>query len=250
MSMTITIDNIPCACEPGEYLLDIAARNGIRIPNLCHHDGLAGQACCRVCIAEVATDSGRRVVTSCVYPVERECAVFTDNDEVKRQRRMVLRLLRAQAPQSEDVARLCEEYGVPDAGERFEEVPDGKCILCTLCVKACKSLGTGAIGTAGRGVAKTVTTPYDEPSLACVGCASCASVCPTGFIEVSETDSQRTIWNKTFPLVTCKNCGAVMGTMMELWRAAQKTGADDTPELCERCRKKAITDVMASTYGR
>ena len=247
--MTINIDNKPCTCEKGEYLLDIAARNGITIPTLCHHDGLSGQACCRVCIVEVEADGRRSMVTACVYPVERECSVFTENDNVKRQRRAVLGLLRARAPQSDEVARLCEEYSVPEY-DRFEKNEDGKCILCALCVEACRSLGTGAIGTAGRGVGKEVTTPYDEPSLACVGCASCANVCPTGCIEVSETDNQRTIWNKTFPLIACKNCGAVMGTSMELWRAAMSAGAEEASELCELCRKKAITDVMAATYGK
>ena len=38
-------------------------------------------------------------------------------------------------------------------------------------------------------------------------------------------------------------------TMMELWRATYKLGTE-VPELCEECRKKAITDVMAATYGR
>ena len=250
MNMIITIDSKPCVCEPGEYLLEIAARNGIAIPSLCRHDGLQRQACCRVCIVEVETDGKRGVVTACVYPVERECEVFTESENIKRQRRMILRLLRAKAPQSAEVTRLCDEYGVVETDDRFERDADGKCILCALCAKACQSLGTGAIGTAGRGVAKIVTTPYDEPSLACVGCASCAAVCPTGFIEVSESDDRRSIWNKTFQLETCKNCGAVMGTLPELWRAAQKQGLDETPELCETCRKKAITDVMAATYGR
>lgn len=247
--MKIVIDNKPCVCEPGEYLMDIAARNGIYIPSLCHHDGLPGQACCRVCIVEIEIGGKRNLVTACVYPVEQELTVFTNNEYVERQRRMVLELLRSKAPQSAEVTRLCEQYSVPQS-DRLEKEKDGKCILCGLCVNACRSLGTGAIGTAGRGVDKVVTTPYDEPSLACVGCASCAAVCPTGFIEVSESDDRRSIWNKTFQLETCKNCGAVMGTLPELWRAAQKQGLDETPELCETCRKKAITDVMAATYGR
>ena len=247
--MTITINDKPCVCEPGEYILDIAARNGIYIPSLCHHEGLRGQARCRVCIVEVETEGRRSTVTACVYPVERECTIFTESENVKRQRRMVLKLLRAKAPQSGEVARLCEIYGVTETDDRFRRTEDGKCILCALCVEACHSLGTGAIGTSGRGVGKCVATPYDEPSLACVGCASCASVCPTGCIEVGESDGRRTIWNKTFPLVACKNCGAVIGTMQELWRAAQKAGAEDAPELCEMCRKKSISDVMAATYG-
>ena len=35
MSITITIDNKPCTCESGEFLIDIAKRNGIFIPTLC-----------------------------------------------------------------------------------------------------------------------------------------------------------------------------------------------------------------------
>jgi len=247
--MTITIDGKPCTCETGEFLLEIAVRNGIFIPTFCHHEGLPGEACCRVCIVEVEIGGIKSVVSSCIYPVEQECAVFTCSEDILRHRRMVLNLLRSRAPRSDEVARLCDEYGALDIG-RFVRNKDGKCILCGLCGKACQSLGTGAIGTAGRGVDKKVTTPYDEPSLACVGCASCASVCPTGSIDVTESDVERRIWNKTFPLTRCKSCGAVMGTLMELWRATIKIGADDPPEICESCRKKAIADVMAATYGK
>ena len=86
-------------------------------------------------------------------------------------------------------------------------------------------------------------------SLACVKCASCAKVCPVDKIKVTEESGERTIWKKTFTLVECKVCGKQFATMMELWRAAHKLGAE-VPELCEECRKKAITDVMAATYGR
>ena len=248
--MIITIDDKPCVCEQGEYLLQIAARNGITIPTLCHHDGLPEQACCRVCIVEVEIDKRRSIVTACVYPVEAGCAVYTNSESVSRQRRMILAMLRSLAPESAEIARLCEEYNAP-VFDRFVSNPDGgKCILCGSCVRACESLGTGAIGTANRGVLKTVTTPYNEPSMACVGCASCAAVCPTGSIKVTEADGQRRIWNKVFSIVTCKICGAEMGTLMELWRAAMKAGANEAAEICESCRKKAIADVMAVTYGR
>jgi len=245
--MTITIDDKPCVCEPGEFLLDIAARNGITIPALCHHDGLPGQGCCRVCIVEVETGGWRNIVTACVYPVERECAVFTNSDNVSRQRGMVLCLLRSLAPESGEVKRLCEEYGAPEF-DRFLRNEGGKCILCGLCVKACQSLGTGAIGTAYRGALKAVATPFEEPSIVCVGCASCAKVCPTGAIEVTESLDTRTIWKKELPLKRCSKCGIILGTYMELWRAATKTGAEPA-DLCDTCKKKALADVMAATYG-
>jgi len=246
--LIITINNIPCGCEPGEYLLEIASRNGISIPTLCHHGGLSGQGCCRVCLVEVEAGGKRDIVTACLYPVERECKVFTDTENVVRHRRMVLSMLRALAPDSEEIAALCTEYAAPEF-ERFVKNSGGKCILCGLCVKACESLGTGAIWTMNRGVMKSVMTPYDEPSLVCVGCASCASSCPAGAIAVEETEKTRRIWNKTFNLKSCVNCGSNLGTQMELGRAAVKADAD-VPDLCEACRKKAISDVMAATYGR
>lgn len=245
--MTIIIDGKPCVCEAGEFLLDIAARNGISIPTLCHHEGLPGQGCCRICLVEVETGGRRSIVTACVYPVERECDVFTNSESVSLHRRMVLSMLRASAPESEEVARLCEEYGAPEY-ERFVNNPGEKCILCGLCVKACESLGTGAIWTMNRGVLKEVSTPYDEPSLVCVGCASCASTCPVGAIDVWQTEKTRTIWSKTFNLKACSKCGNIMGTQFELGRAAVKADAD-VPDLCEDCRKKKITDVFAATYG-
>lgn len=245
--MTITIDGKSCECERGEYLLDIAGRNGIVIPSLCHHGGLPGQGCCRVCIVETETRGRRNIVTACVYPVEQECSVFTNSDRVKRQRGMILALLHARAPESTEVALLCELYGAPEY-ERFAVKSGEKCILCGLCVKACESLGTGAISTVNRGVEKAVSTPYDEPSADCAGCGSCAGVCPTGAITVDEDDSSRTIWGKTFPLQMCGRCGKPAGTREELELAAKKAGSEPSP-LCGECRRKAVADAMAAAYG-
>ena len=88
--MTITINGKPCACERGEFLLQVARRNGFEIPTLCHHEAIAGQGCCRLCIAEVVERGKGRIVVSCVFPVERECEVYTDSDKVRRERGMVL----------------------------------------------------------------------------------------------------------------------------------------------------------------
>jgi len=246
--MTITIDGTACSCEPGEFLLEIAGRNGIKIPILCHHEGLPGQGCCRVCIVEVEVKGWRRVVTACVFPVEKECAVYTNSDNIIRQRGMMLSLLRSLAPESDEVARLCVKHDAPEY-ERFVKRSGEKCILCGLCARACGSLGTGAISTVSRGVEKKVTTPYDEASIACVGCASCAEICPTGSIALTEIGDKRTIWNKTFPIKACKNCDKAIGTFMELSRSAEKAGTE-RPELCNACRKKSVADAMAATYGR
>ena len=245
--MIITINGMACACEPGEYLLQIARRNRIVIPTFCHHEGLPGQGCCRVCIVEVEIRGRRNIVSSCVYPVEQECTVFTDSDRVKKQRGIVLALMHSHAPESERVTRLCKMYGIPEY-ERFITNPGEKCIMCGLCVKACASLGTGAIAAMNRGVDKEISTPYDKPSADCVGCGSCSRVCPTGAIGLAEDAFTRTIWEKEFTLRFCERCKKPAGTLEEIELAAKKAGIE-TPVLCGECRKKAIADAMARTYG-
>ena len=248
--MIVTINGKTVECEPGEYLLGVAERNGIHIPSLCNHEGLGGQGCCRICIVEVEAAGGHRdIVAACVYPIERDCAIFTDSDRIRRHRRMVLALLRARAAESDEIADLCDKYSVQEYGRFTALSGSEKCILCGLCVKACDSLGTGAISTVSRGVDKKVSTPYDEPALVCVGCGSCASVCPTNAITMTEDETTRTIWNKEFDLAKCKRCGAVIGTAFEHYRAANRIDAKPT-ELCTVCRKKAPADIMATTFAR
>jgi NADH dehydrogenase/NADH:ubiquinone oxidoreductase subunit G len=109
--MRITIDGKAYECEPDEYVLEIASRNGVDIPALCHHGGLPGQGCCRVCVVEAVSGGRRDIVTACNYPVERECAIYTASERAVRNRRMTLSLLRARSPESGEIARLCEIYG-------------------------------------------------------------------------------------------------------------------------------------------
>lgn len=246
--MIIKINGKECECEKGEFLLQIARRNGIEIPTLCHHDSLAGQGSCRLCICEVFERGRGKVVVSCVYPVERECELETDNEKIRRQRGMILALLRARAPESPEIAALCEKYDAP-VFDRFVTLDKEKCVLCGLCAKACAELGAGAISTVNRGVIKAVSTPFDEPSKTCVGCGSCARVCPTGAIRIKEDYNIRTIWGKDFELVHCEECGKVIGTKEELELAAAKSG-EEVRTVCDDCRKKSIGKVFAKVLGK
>ncbi len=238
--MIITIDGKTCECEKGEILLQIAKRNDITIPTLCHHEALPGQACCRMCIVEVIENGSSQIVASCMYPVDQECEVLTDSDKIKEERAMTLALMLKHAPNADTIKELAEQYNAPDIASFIEaDDPENKCILCGLCVRACKTLGSGAISTIMRGTDKRVTTPYDEPSAECFGCAGCANVCPTGNITMTEIGDKRTIWGRTFDLVLCPECGKPIGTPEQIAYAAKLT--DTEPQtLCTECRTKQL----------
>lgn len=247
-TINLTIDGVACTCERGEFLYDVAKRNGIDIPVLCRSNAFEDhRACCRICIVEVEIRGRVKVVTSCVYPVEQDCIVRTNTDRIREERAVVMALLLKRAPESETMRSMANKLGAGDGFERLVTLDGEKCILCGLCVQACDSLGTGAISTVDRGCEKRVDTPYSDPSLDCVGCLSCANVCPTGAIAYTQTDSERTIWNRTFKLVRCPSCGRLMGTEEAVAAAAEKAHVD-APRVCDECRKKTIADSMMHAY--
>jgi aldehyde:ferredoxin oxidoreductase len=73
-----------------------------------------------------------------------------------------------------------------------DEAPDA-CILCGLCVRACSDMVWEDVLTfAGRGASRRVAMPFGRQSERCTGCATCAAICPTGAIKVTD-DKNRPI---------------------------------------------------------
>ena len=244
--ITVTIDGKECTCEKGEYIYDVAIRNGVFIPALCRHDAFPDhRACCRICIVEVEQHGRTKIVTSCVYPIDGECEIRTNTERIREERAVLLALLGHRAPDAELISQMSSLYDM-SGFDRLISIDNEKCILCGLCVQACNALGTGAISTVQRGTDKKVSTPYDNPSKFCVGCLSCANVCPTGAIAYTQTETTRTIWNREFDLLFCEQCGALMGTPEAARHAVGEEG--DVPTVCDECRKKKLADEMMQTY--
>ena len=225
-------------------------------------------------------------MVSCVYPLSRECEILTDSEKIVSIRKTILSMLRIKAPRAKGLSSLCKIYSVEDDARftvpaiaeddiqieaharRMESsslsLPDKErqalihlalsCIVCGLCVHACINLGSGAISAADRGIAKKITTPYGEPSLDCIGCATCASVCPAAAIECYESGGKRFIWGKEFSLLNCVLCGKSFATAEEYALSLKKAEAENTDvssdnALCETCRRKKTARVFAAAFG-
>jgi iron-only hydrogenase group A len=213
--MNITINNIEYWANPGETVLDVTEREGIRIPTLCYLKGFSPTGSCRMCMVEVE-DQGR-LVPSCAFPVYNGMKVKTNSPEVRRARKTIIELLIANHPQdclvcirngNCDLQTLAAEYGVRSfryVGQRrkgkldlaspsIERDPE-KCILCGRCVRVCHEMqNVGAIDLINRGFNSTVAPAMNRSlnTVACVYCGQCIVHCPVGALR--EKSDQKRVW--------------------------------------------------------
>ena len=241
--VTLTIDGREIQAEEGKTILEVARDSGIDIPALCHHDEVYPYGACRLCMVEITTRRGRkRLVTSCLYPVEDGLTVQTDTERVRNVRRTVIELLLARCPDSEVIQDWARKLSVSGGRFRAEE-GNRKCILCALCNRVCQEVvGVSAISLANRGVERRMTTPFNDFSEACIGCGSCAYVCPTGAITVEDAAGVRTVTmphvTMEFKLKKCAKCGKYWAPERQLDYIAKIAGlSPQTFDVCPDCRE-------------
>lgn len=233
----LTIDGRPVQASEGQTLLQVAREMRIDIPTLCYNEELSPAGNCRLCVVEIGTGPHTRLVNSCSFPAEPGLTVQTASKRVLQARRIILELLLARCPQAKIIQELAADHGITQS--RFKtENPEELCILCGQCVRACREVvEVSAISMANRAPAKQVATPFLEPSAACIGCGSCAYICPTGVIPVVEKDGVRTIWGREFKLQTCNVCGNYIAPIYQLEYFSQKWGIPyDSLCVCRDCR--------------
>lgn len=236
--MRIKIDGQDIEATPGETILEVARRYGIHIPTLCFHEAFGGQGHCRLCMVEVKIGNVTRLAASCTYPITSEIEVRTVTPAIEKVRQNIIMLLYKRAQGSRFMQDLSQRYKCQENSLHGD--PDERCILCRLCVNACAQIGASAISAVSRGIDKHIDTPYNEPAAACLGCGTCAAICPTGAIEMEQTGNCRTIWGKEFELVNCESCGQPFATREQLDYIATRTNGF-FPRLCDRCRRQEVT---------
>jgi len=207
--VTLTINGKQVQADDGEMLLAVIRRQQIDIPALCHHDAVEPYGGCRLCAVEITRPDWKgwkRTVVSCLYPAEEGLIVSTHSEPIIELRKSLLDLYLARSPRAKLIREMAAEYGITKTS--FEEIAEGDdCILCGLCTRVCDQMGFHAISSVNRGHGKEIAPPLHEPPPDCVGCISCAQVCPTDFIKFEDKGTTRTIWGKKFELLTDKLTG-------------------------------------------
>jgi iron-only hydrogenase group A len=201
--ITIEVNGQNIQAEKGEMLLTALRRAAIKVPTLCHVDGLTASGACRMCVVEV--EGQRGLAPSCAFPVADGMKVRTHSPRAVQARKTIVELLLANHPDdclycsrngNCQLQQLAEELGVRQrrfAGDRTRHHIDtsspsivrdpAKCILCGKCVRVCEEIQrVAAIDFIGRGSKSKIGTAFDEGLnvSSCINCGQCITICPTG----------------------------------------------------------------------
>jgi len=129
----VSINGRRLTFTPGETILDVARRNNIFIPTLCHLPGAPATGACRVCVVEV--EGPKALVASCVMPASPNMVIHTQTPKVLDARRAVLELLLASGHHNCSVRREGTKQWTALQAET--EAYDGSDELCEV-YGACK----------------------------------------------------------------------------------------------------------------
>ncbi len=191
--VSMKINGREVKAEKDKPILDAIRVQGIKVPTLCHMDGLEPYGACRLCIVEVGTGKRAKLVTSCNFPAAEGIEIQTDTKRVHKNRAMLAELLLARSPGVKRVQQIAASLGVTNS--RLKTLDPSDCLLCGLCVRVCEEIvGASAIGFEGRGVDRVVGTPFYVDPDACIACGACTEVCPTGLMQMEAKTKER--WRK------------------------------------------------------
>jgi NADH-quinone oxidoreductase subunit G len=213
--VNLYINNEKVTVPADTAILKAAEKIHIKIPTLCHLEGLEDIGGCRLCVVELEGEP--RLAPSCIRTVSEGMKVYTNSKKTLIARRAIIELLLAnhaeQCPTCErsqncELQQLSFELGVRETHFSTLEIKTpidtssasiirdiNKCISCGRCVRMCQQIqSVGAINYMNRGTDRIVSTVLNKGlgNVECVNCGQCIHVCPVGAIR--ERSSIDEVW--------------------------------------------------------
>src|SRR5215475_588906 len=196
----VTVDGEVHEPAPGERLIDLLNRHGVKVPQVCYHPQLGPIQTCDTCLVEINGTLAR----ACAAEVTADMQIVTESPRVSAARFEALdRILgnyllyctvcdnnngnctvhnttKLLGVEHQKIPFRPKPYEVDETNPFYRYDPD-QCILCGRCVEACQNVQ----------VNETLSIRWEDPhprvlwdggktigESSCVSCGHCVTVCP------------------------------------------------------------------------
>ena len=243
--ITIKINGQEHEVEEGVRLLTILQDKGFKIPSICFHSALTPAASCKLCVVEVKMENRPPVTKlACAIKTKEGMEVVTESAMIYKLRNLAIGNLMKMAPNSQSIIKIGQEFDLITG-----VIPDG-CIRCRLCMRVCREI----IGAQALKMVKRKGMNYVVPREGghCIGCGTCANICPTDAIRMVDENSVRTIMIRDevigrHPLERCEICGKLYATPKFLQHVEEKEQTVEHPDIKEH---RKFCPTCAKLYSR
>ncbi len=255
--ITISIDGVEVATQPGKMVLEAAIDAGIYVPYLCYHPGMKPFAACRMCVIEV--EGQRGYPAACTLPVADGMVVHNQVPAVDQLRRSVMEMLIAEHPNGCLTCHRIDNCGPNDVCLRHVSVND-RCVTCPK-NERCELKDTvrylgmsleSPLGYKYRNLPLEVSDPfYDRDYNLCIVCGRCVRACEElrgddaiGFTERSGQALVGTSFGTSLLESGCEFCGSCIdvcpvGALVERehkWEKARRVERSICPHCPVGCQ--------------